>query len=273
MPKARVGAAPISFDRPGRQRERPELAPPAAAPPPVPPAVPRPPVPRVSAQPPSVRPAGSASLDLEPSARQPATAPPAPTTRAWMDIRVSASTRLVLTPAAPTVTLTRMQSGIGALRFEAACSAEVGDLRIGCAYQLASGLSSTVQRAGGNRFAPPDSRRPVLVAGHERYEHVDVDLRQAGELRRLVVYAFSESRGQLRWGGILAAETPGHARVEVPLDSLQGGTVAVLMSLYNIRGEFVLRAEMETLYGGVREACRAYGFDRISWLDDRTAVG
>jgi hypothetical protein len=56
------------------------------------------------------------------------------------------------------------------------------------------------------------------------------------------------------------------------MESLQGGQVAVLMSLYNVRGEFVLRAEMQTLNGDVREAARAYGFDRISWLDDRSPV-
>jgi hypothetical protein len=44
------------------------------------------------------------------------------------------------------------------------------------------------------------------------------------------------------------------------------------MSLYNVRGEFVLRAEMQALNGGVREACRAYGYDRITWLDDRAPV-
>ena len=48
----------------------------------------------------------------------------------------------------PTVTLNRVQSGVGALTFEAVASAEVGDLRLGCAYQLRSGLSSTVQQKG-----------------------------------------------------------------------------------------------------------------------------
>jgi hypothetical protein len=39
-----------------------------------------------------------------------------------------------------------------------------------------------------------------------------------------------------------------------------------------VRGELVLRAEMEIVPGGVREAARGYGFDRITWLDDRTPV-
>ncbi|MCW2497260.1 hypothetical protein [Jatrophihabitans sp.] len=179
---------------------------------------------------------------------------------------------MILTPTEPTVTLTRLQSGIGTLRIEAACSAEVGDLRLGCAYELADGTSSTVQMTQGERFAPAHSRRPVLVGGRDTFETVSIDLRQARALKRLVVYAFSEARSPLIWGGTLITTTFGGARVELPLETLQGGTVAVLQSLYVVDGEFVLRAEMQTLYGDVREAARAYGYDRITWLDDRSPV-
>jgi uncharacterized protein involved in tellurium resistance len=170
------------------------------------------------------------------------------------------------------VTLTRTQSAIGSLTFETAVSAEVGDVRLGCAYELRSGICSTVQTTGGERFAPPRSRRPILVAGHERYERISVDLRQSNDLRRLIIYAFSESRRQLTWGGTLIVTTFGGARIEVPLEGLAPGEVAVLMSLYNVRGEFVLRAELQTVTGAIREASRAYGYDRITWLDDRTPV-
>jgi uncharacterized protein involved in tellurium resistance len=232
-----------------------------------------------SAPPPAANPSldlgGGASLDLDGSAGAPsapivAAAEPARRTRS--DVRVRAGSRTILTVTEPTVTLTRVQSGLGALRFEAAWSAEVGDLRLGCAYQLRSGRSSTVQLTGGSRLAPPKSRRPVIVASHDRYEQLAVDLRQCRELARLIVYAFSESRADLRWGGTLITTTFGGARIELPLDTLQGGDVAVLMSMYNVHGEFVLRAEMQTLYGGVREAARAYGYERITWLDDRTTV-
>jgi uncharacterized protein involved in tellurium resistance len=179
---------------------------------------------------------------------------------------------VVLRPVDPTVTLTRMQSGIGTLRIEAACSAEVGDLRIGCAYELSSGDTGTVQMTQGNRLAPAHSKRPVLIGGHETFEQIEIDLRQARDLRRLVVYGFSESRSPLTWGGTLITTTFGGARVELPLETLQGGSVAVFQSLYVVDGEFVLRAEMQTLYGDVREAARAYGFDAITWVDDRTPV-
>lgn len=175
-------------------------------------------------------------------------------------------------PDEPTVTLTPLQSGIGSLAIEAAVSAEVGDLRIGAVYELETGLQMTVQMAQGNRFAPPHSKRPVLVASHDRFEQIALDLRQVRGLRRLVVYAFSEHRQPLTWGGTLVITTFGGARLELPLESLQGGTVAVLLSIYRVRSELVLRAEMQSLYGDVREAARAYGYDKISWLDDRTPV-
>jgi hypothetical protein len=200
-------------------------------------------------------------------------APPSePPRRVRDDARVRAGTRKILTVSDQTVTFTRLQSAIGTLRFEAAVSDEVGDLRLGCAYQLRSGESSTVQLTGGHRLAPAGSRRPIIIGGHEQFAQISVDLRQSVELERMAIYAFSESRAPLKWGGTLIAETFGGARIELPLESLQGGDVAMLMSLYNVRGEFVLRAEMQALNGGVREACRAYGYDRITWLDDRTPV-
>jgi uncharacterized protein involved in tellurium resistance len=164
-----------------------------------------------------------------------------------------------------------VQSGIGQLEIETACSPEVGDLRLGAAYQLRSGPTSTVQLAGGNRFAP-SSRRPVIVANREEYDRIGVDLRQAPDIERIAVYAFSESRADLTWGGTLVLSTFGGARIELPLETLYAGKIAMLMSIYNLGGELVIRAEMETIVGDVREAARAYGYDRITWRDDRTPV-
>ncbi|HEX8094243.1 hypothetical protein [Jatrophihabitans sp.] len=236
---------------------------------------------------PAARPAapaagGSASLDLSrpvtPAAQVPgaqaAPAPPAtPSRRVARPLpRARSGERTLLTPKAPTVTLNRLQSGIGVLTIEAACSAAVGDLRIGAGYELADGHSSLVSRVSGVATAPRNSRRPVIVARAEQYERLLVDLRQSRQLDRLVVYGFSESGRQLNWGGTLVLSTAGGARVELPLDRPPSGGVAVLLSIYNVRGEFVVRAEMENFAGSIRNAIQAYGFDRISWLDDRTPV-
>jgi uncharacterized protein involved in tellurium resistance len=170
------------------------------------------------------------------------------------------------------VTLTRLQSAIGALTVEAACSAEVGDLRLGCAFALRSGATSTVQLSGGNRFGPRDAVRPLLVAGRDQFERIGIDLRQSQDLERLAVYAFSESRTALHWGGTLLVSTGGVVKIEVPLDLEPDGGVAVLLSIYNVRGEFVVRSESERFDGSIRDACRAYGYDRIAWLDDSTPL-
>lgn len=235
---------------------------------------PHPPRQAEPARPPATAPRPSSSLDLsDPPA--PEAAPSAPPQRSGLrlqeDSRIAAGERHVLTIKEPTVTLTRVQSGIGQLRIEAVCSPEVGDLRLGAVYQLRDGASSTVQHAGGSRFAP-SFVRPMIVAGRDdEYEVLRIDLRQAGLLERLAVYAFSESRAELTWGGTLVITTYGRARIELPLETLHRGRVAVLASIYNVDGEFVLRAEMETIYDGdVREAARAYGYDRITWRDDRS---
>jgi uncharacterized protein involved in tellurium resistance len=278
---------PVSFARPSSSPSPLDLSSPtpspAAAPPPASasssldlsgPATPPPPAPP-SPPAPVARPASDA-LDLSDA---PAAAPRAavprqaatPAVRVHDDVRIRAGQHRLLSIKDPTVTLTRVQSGIGLIEIEAVCSPELGDLRLGAAYQLRGGASSTVQYSGGNRFAP-SSRRPVVVAGRDEYEHLRIDLRQARELERLAVYAFSESRTELTWAGTLVVTTFGGARVELPLESLYPGKVAVLISIYNFDGEFVIRAEMETITGDVREAARAYGYDRITWRDDRTPV-
>jgi uncharacterized protein involved in tellurium resistance len=186
------------------------------------------------------------------------------------DRRIAADGHQLLSITEPTVTLTRVQSGIGQLTIEAVCSPEVGDLRLGAAYELRDGSTSTVQLVGDRRFGP-SVQRPVLVAGRDEYEHLGIDLRRCRELRRLAVYAFSESRTDLDWGGTLVVTTYGGARIDLPLESLRRGQVAVLLSVHNLDGELVIRAEMETIVegGDVREAVRAYGYDRITWRDDR----
>lgn len=218
--------------------------------------------------------AGSLDLSATPSAPEPAraAAPRSPAPAVRRAVRVAAREQYVLGVKRPTVTLTRAQSGIGQLSVEAVCSAEVGDLRLGAVYQFRSGGSSTVQHADGHRFAPPSSRRPVLVATREEYERISVDLRQVRDIERVGIYAFSESRTELAWGGTLVLTTFGGARIELPLETLRAGRIAMLMSLYNLDGELVVRAEMETIAGDVREVARAYGYDRITWRDDRAPV-
>ena len=174
-------------------------------------------------------------------------------------VRVRSGTRTLLGPATPMVTLNRLQSGVGALVVEALCSAAVGDLRLGCAYTLTDGQSSLVRGS-----------TPVLSLTRREFDRLTVDLRQNRKLRRLIVYGYSESGRSLRWGGTLAVTTLGGARLDLPVDGPPSAGVTVFLALYNVDGEIVLRSEMSHVDGDVRDACQAYGFDRITWLDGRT---
>jgi hypothetical protein len=234
-----------------------------------------PPTTAAPAAPPAVAVKVSSSLDLsDPAPTPPAAAvvsPSAPASRSRVR-RVHADSAEILTAGRPTVTLSRVQSGIGALVVEAACSEAVGDLRLGAAYRLRSGASSVVQHVSTTSAAPPGSKRPLLVAHRAAFETLTVDLAQVRDLDRLAVYAFSERGASLAWGGTLVATTLGGSRVELPMDGPASAAVVVLLTIYNVEGELVLRAEPREPAGTVRDACLGFGFDRITWLDPQTPV-
>ncbi len=300
-------AVVISFQRPPKLVPEP-LAPtafpePGAFPAPVPLAPIAPPaaIPAVSAPPPTAVPvvpavsasrASDLSLDLDLSSSTPTgsssvVAPVAArevAADAYVPVRTRPAAPLILTPKAPSMSLTRIQSGVGNLTIEAACGESVGDLRIGCAYRFRSGLSGVAQRMAGAAVAPPGTSRPIITArrsqhegpgqpeGRGQYEGLSLDLRQSREIDRLIVYGYSESGGTLNWAGTLVVTTFGGSRVELPLTRPPSRGVAVLMSVYNVAGEFVLRAEMEQIDGSIRDACTAYGFDQVAWVDERTPL-
>lgn len=233
--------------------------------------------PAPSAQP-SRPPASAGSLDLSdaPAAAAPPRGLPRPAPPPQPDLRgarVTGRAHHLLTRSSPTAVLSRVQSGVGHLTIDALLPPTDGGFRLAALYQLRSGGSSVVALSLGRRFAPPSSRRPVLVAGHdERDEQIAVDLRQIRDVERLAVVGFSESRSPLTWNGTLVVTTFAGARIELPLESLYAGSTAVLLSLYNVDGRVVVRAEMETVTGDLRQAARVYGYDRITWRDDRTPV-
>jgi hypothetical protein len=179
----------------------------------------------------------------------------------------------ILTARSPTVSLTRVQSGVGTLVFEAITTPSIGDARLGCAYQLRSGRSSTVQHSAGRRTAPRgETRRPIVLAQRQQFERLEVDLRQSPQLERMVVFGFPGNGADIRWAGTLVVTTFGEARIELPITLPPSSAVAVLASMYNVRGELVLRSEMDPAGRTIQEACGAYGFDRITWLDANNPV-
>jgi hypothetical protein len=226
--------------------------------------------------------AAATGVDEQPSGRAasaPASTPSAP---AFVVRRTVRDAPTLLTPQQPTVTLTRVQSGVGRLTITAATSVGDGDLRLGCAYQLRSGASSLVQAASQITVAPPGSRRPVIRATRDRFEELHVDLRQVRELERMVVYVFSHydatqakppgTKAMVPWAGVLSTETFAGARIDVPLRREPAPGVFVLLSVYVVDGELVLRAENELLPGSVRDAVQAFGFDEITWINPTTPL-
>jgi len=179
---------------------------------------------------------------------------------------------VTLTRAASTVVLTSVQSGVGALTIRAVTGADVGDLRLACVYQLRSGPSSVVSDLSGQHVAPAGSRRPVIVAGRSTPDEITVDLRQVRDVQRFAVLAVSASGAALRWGGVLVVETTGGARIDVPLDHEPAAGIFVALSVTEVAGQLVLRAERELVAGTLRDACLAYGYERITWVDAATPL-
>lgn len=228
--------------------------------------------------------AGSTSLDLSTSrtAAAPDVASPAARRRpsaaagdlvlGYTPDRLPPGGRVALTDDRPTLALDRLQSGVGALTFRAAVSEHVGDLRLAAAYRLTSGESSVLDHGRGLSTAPVRSNRPVVLAAREATDVLRVDLRQVGLLERLVVLAFSPSGAVLPWGGALLVETAGGGRVDVALDREPDTGVLVALSVTNVAGELVLRSEDELVHGTFRDACLAYGFTQVTWVDPWTPL-
>jgi hypothetical protein len=170
---------------------------------------------------------------------------------------VTAGSTTLLTPSNRMVALTRIQSGIGLLTVEAGWPTA----RLGCAYVLVGGQSSVVCHSVGIVSAPRTGRNPMILARHHK---LTVDLGQSRRLARLILYGIAGV-------GSLVVTTFGGARVETPVAG-SNADIAVLLSVYNVDGELVLRAEPPNAAATVRNACDAYGFDRISWRDDDNPV-
>jgi hypothetical protein len=112
----------------------------------------------------------------------------------------------------------------------------------------------------------------VITTARAQFDQLVVDLRQSRSVQRLLVYAVSESGAELNWGGTLVTRTFGGARVELPLDIGRHRGPVALMSLYNVDGEYVLRAETERVTGAIRDVALSFGYDQITWADPHMPV-
>ncbi|MDG3013419.1 hypothetical protein [Speluncibacter jeojiensis] len=190
--------------------------------------------------------------------------------RAWR--RLAAGDRLVLSAQHPTVALTRIQSGVGALTIRSLCPESAADLRFGCAYTVRSGKSSTVSPTTGRTAGPTGAHSPIITGVDDGRGGFDIDLRQCRDLDRLVIYGFTRSGAPTAWPGTITVATAGGGRIELALNDLPETAGCVVLSLFNVHGQFVLRSEMCPINGTVRDACLAFGFDDIGWIDGYTPL-
>lgn len=165
------------------------------------------------------------------------------------------------------MTLDRVQSGVGVLALEMVHAATAGDLALGCLLERAAGTESVVQALGGRTQDPPGAEAPLvwLTAAAGR-ESLHLDLRQIGELRRAMVYGFSPSGSVVGWDGLVVARTYGGSRIEIPFDRAPSAATLVIATIYNVRGELVLRAECQEIPGPPEAAAIAFDY-HLSWLE------
>ncbi len=202
--------------------------------------------------------AAPASRDLTPA--------PAPPRRLVPLRRTAPHGPLQLTAESPTAVLTRVQSGVGTMTVAARWSRPaIGRLIV--AYQLDNGD----QRL----FTPPDG--PLVTADCLLLDHrgshavLTIDLLHVRTLTRVLLAVVPvDPAGALT--GALVSTTYGGARIDQPVSIPAPAGVAVLATIHNMDGELVLRAEWDAIGRSLQDACDAYGYDRVTWLDPATPL-
>lgn len=189
--------------------------------------------------------------------------------------RVRPGETLVLDRSRPTVTLTRLQSGVGALRVSLLRGPSSGDAELGMVCQTTDGATSVVQRLSdppGSSLATPGSALPLVRLGtHEGVDTLSVHLRQVRLLRRALLYGYSPSDAVLPWQAVVVARLQDDTCLEVRVDLPPLRGTLALLTAYTVEGELVLRAELEPSAGPPEMAAQAYGFAHV-WLDGRLPV-
>lgn len=219
----------------------------------------------------------------KPPAQAPA-APPAPSAPA------APSAPVVLTKAAPTVSLAKHTAGELRvnLNWNARPSESRGlfrraepalDLDLGCLYEFADGTKGVVQ-ALGNAFTagPRDLPRPVIRLDHDDRtgaaaggENLFIDLGQVARLKRVLVFALIYE-GAANWAaaaGVVTLYPADAAPVTIHLDDPRDGArVCAIAMLEPSDGRLVVRREVNYINGGQRALDEAYGWG-MRWTAGR----
>ena len=197
--------------------------------------------------------------------------------------------KVTLTKAAPTVSLTKHGGATGTLRVNLNWDAkppERGffrknvplDLDLGCLYEFSDGTKGVVQ-ALGNSFSARNrtGRELIRLDGDDRSgtvsagENLSVDLSDVGQIRRILVFALIYE-GAASWAaakGVATLLPVNAAPVEIQLDDPRDGArICAIAMIENRGGEIVVNREVNYLNGAQRALDEAYGWG-MNWTRGR----
>jgi tellurite resistance protein TerA len=201
--------------------------------------------------------------------------------------------KVTLTKAAPTVSLTKQGSASGTLRvnlnWNARPPAQGGgffkraasglDLDLGCLYEFTDGSKGVVQ-ALGNAFAarPAGVREDVIrLDADDRSgnvstgENLFVNLAYANQIRRIMVFALIYE-GAANWAaadGVVTLFPASGPEIEVRLDDPRDGARICAVAMLESNGsDLSVRREVNYLNGGQRVLDEAYGWG-MKWAAGR----
>jgi tellurite resistance protein TerA len=226
----------------------------------------------------------------------PASAVPAPPTAAPA-APPGSSGPVVLTKAAPTVSLTKHAGGMLRvnLNWNARPPAEPGaggffkkiaahanpdlDLDLGCLYEFTDGSKGVVQ-ALGNSFAAStkNGRTPVIrLDGDDRSgatsggENLYIDLSQAASIERILVFALIYE-GAANWAaaaGVATLYPASGPSITINLDDPRpGARICAIAQLVEDGGDVVVKREVNYINGGQRALDEEYGWG-MRWAAGR----
>lgn len=197
--------------------------------------------------------------------------------------------KVTLTKAAPTVSLSKHGGASGTLRVNLNWDARPQarglfrktaslDLDLGCLYEFADGTKGVVQ-ALGNAFRAADGTGQTLISldGDDRSgsntagENLSVDLTDSSRIRRILVFALIYE-GAANWAdakGVVTLQPVGAAPIEVLLDDPRDGArICAIARIENQNGEIVVNREVNYLDGAQRALDEAYSWG-MNWTRGR----
>lgn len=149
------------------------------------------------------------------------------------------------------------------------------DIHLGALWETNDGQSGALQTLGDGATAAPGYGSTVLRLGgrsETEGQTLTVALKQVGDLKRLLVYAYAIS-GQPEWDALaplLSLTLRGGVSVDMRLDPApRGAGTCAIASVHRVGGVLVVRREAEFVHGQQQQVAEAYGWD-LPWASGRT---